>query len=77
MLTFKEWRILRGLSQQDLAALLHVTPETISNWERGVCQPSVSQRRHIAEALDITLEEVFRLFPPSSRQPLISLAVSA
>ena len=36
----KDWRLERGLTQEQLAALLFVAPNTVARWERGELEPS-------------------------------------
>jgi transcriptional regulator with XRE-family HTH domain len=53
----KELRKSKGLSQDDLAEKLGVKSgkQTISNWELGKTEPTVSDIRKIAEVLNTTL----------------------
>ena len=37
----KNLRVLRGLSQKQLADMLERSPNTISNWEKGSVSPDV------------------------------------
>jgi transcriptional regulator with XRE-family HTH domain len=53
----REWRELRGLSQQDLAQASGVGIATIVRVERGD-QARPSTRRRLAEALKISHEEL-------------------
>ncbi len=58
--TGAEARFLRknaGIKALDLAAMLGVTPETISHWENGKSQPSPSE---LAVILQLTREELER-----------------
>ena len=34
----KKYRIQKGLTQEDIAQLLMITPQSVSKWERGVSQ---------------------------------------
>lgn len=43
-------RLNAGLDQEPLAEKVGVSRATVSNWERGVSEPGVSQLRRIAEA---------------------------
>ena len=52
-----ERKILR-LTQKDLAARLHVTDKAVSKWERGMSYPDVTLLEPLAEALDLTVEEL-------------------
>lgn len=68
MASLKELRFTRGLVQRDLARLLGVKPSTISNWENGICQPSMANRRKMNKKLGLALEEILRMFPLDESQ---------
>lgn len=34
----KRYRILKNLTQEDIAEYLSITPQSVSKWERGVSQ---------------------------------------
>lgn len=59
-----------GLTQKQLAELLHISDRTVSRWERGVGFPDVSLLEPLADALDLSLLELIRgeRLPPA-RQP--------
>ena len=42
----REYRIKKGLSQPQLAALLGVTKNAVTNWEAGASRPSRAYRRY-------------------------------
>lgn len=48
----------KGLSQEQMAELLHVTRQTVSAWERGVAQPSLDTLEEIAKALEAEPEKL-------------------
>ena len=48
----KQSRKDRGLSQRDLAALMNVTVQTISNWECGQRTPDISNTIKLMRSLD-------------------------
>ena len=52
----KEHRIRAGFTQNDLAAVLHVTDKAISKWERGICLPDVTLMPKLSLLLDVDLE---------------------
>ena len=56
-----------GLSQDQLAERLHVTRQTISNWEGGKSLPDIESLKALAEALCVPIE---RLIYPEGRSPL-------
>jgi transcriptional regulator with XRE-family HTH domain len=48
-----------GLTQEDLAARVSRTPESISNIERGLQEPGVKTVQSLAKALGLPLSEMF------------------
>lgn len=48
----------RGLSQEELAARLHVVRQTISKWEKGLSVPDAEMLLRLAEALDTTVSRL-------------------
>ena len=56
----QEVRDNKGLKQKDLVALLHVTPQTVSNWENGHDIPSVETICDIANALNVSLDTLLK-----------------
>ncbi len=49
-----------GLTQADLAEMLHVTDKAVSRWERGVGFPEVTLMEPLAKALEISLLELMQ-----------------
>lgn len=56
-------RRLRGMTQQDLAQVVHVTRQTIIAVEQGKYVPSVKLALELAAALDTPIGELFWLDP--------------
>lgn len=54
----REARKAKGLTQEDLAALINQTVETVSNVERGVKLPGLATLEDMRKALDIKLSEL-------------------
>lgn len=50
----KNFRLLRGLSQADLAKIVHRSPNVISNWERGINSPDVEIVEQICKLFKVT-----------------------
>ncbi len=48
-----------GLTQEDLAEMLSVTPQAISKWERGGGMPDITLLPDIAVSLGLTMDELF------------------
>lgn len=57
-LTLKALRINAGLDQKSAAKVLGVTPETLSNWERGKSFPNVPQITAIENLYDTTYSDI-------------------
>jgi len=55
----KEYRVLRGLTQEKLAEMVGVRRETIIFLEQGKYNPSLKLAHRISRALKSTIDEVF------------------
>ena len=53
-------RLARGLTQEQLAARIYVSPKTISKWERGRGLLDVSNLEPLCEALGISIAALLR-----------------
>lgn len=56
----KSLRLMRGLSQKELASLTGVTPSTISQVEKNLIYPSLPALFRIAESLSVEMSAFFR-----------------
>ncbi len=56
--SIKEKRIEQGLSQQKLANMIGVTHASISYWENGINIPNVLDVWKIADALNMSIDEL-------------------
>ena len=54
----KEIRQEKGLSQTDLAKKMGISSQAVQQFENGVRTPSLERTVEIAQALDITLDEL-------------------
>ena len=54
----REARKEKGLTQLELAELLHVSDRAVSKWERGLCAPDIALLEPLTEALGLTLTEL-------------------
>ena len=50
----------RGLTQLELAKLIHVTDKAVSRWERGVGLPDIQTIEPLAAALEVDVLEIMR-----------------
>lgn len=56
----KALRLESGLGQKQLAEKLNVSPKTVSHWETGYTEPTVSQLIAIADYFDIPIDDLVR-----------------
>lgn len=56
----KEFRQKRNLSQSDIAKIMNVKQNTISQWENGVRIPNVKQGIKLAKILEATVESLYK-----------------
>lgn len=54
----KALRMQNGLTQKELADLLHVTSQAVSRWEKGDVEPSVDTIRELARIFKVTTDEI-------------------
>lgn len=57
-ITLKALRVNLGLDQRTAAKEIGVTPETLSNWERGKSFPSVPQITKIENLYGVTYADI-------------------
>lgn len=54
----KEARMAKRYTQKELADLLHVKPATISSWEVGRNEPSISMLKKLSSLLNVSFDEL-------------------
>ena len=54
----KALRRAKGLTQEELAARLHVVRQTVSKWEKGLSVPDAELLIRLAEVLDTTVGQL-------------------
>lgn len=69
-----ELRKAKGLTQNQLASILHVTDGAISKWERGANFPDLSIMEPLASALGITVIELLSLESASKQEIIASVS---
>ena len=50
-LLIKELRKGKGMTQKELAEMLHITDRAVSKWERGLCAPDIALLEPLAGIL--------------------------
>ena len=67
----RHYREELGMEQKALAAMVGVTANAVSNWERGRARPDVNLLPDICEALQITLYQLYGLDDPSVKHTAV------
>lgn len=64
----KSRRQKRNMTQAELAALLNVTPQAVSRWEMNISYPDVVMVPKIAQALQVSADELLGIEPLGNRE---------
>lgn len=48
----------KGIGQDQLAQVLKISAKTVSHWETGYTEPSISQLSQLADFFDTTIDEL-------------------
>lgn len=65
----------KGLTQKELADMLHVTDKTVSKWETGVNFPDIAIMEKLADALDIRVTDLLGLQDTASEEVIKEIAL--
>ena len=57
-LLIRKIRTEKGLTQSELAEIIHVSNKTVSKWETGKCMPDYSVIKNLCDELEITVAEL-------------------
>lgn len=52
----KKYRILKNLTQEDVAEYLGITPQSVSKWERGECYPDITFLPALANIFETSVD---------------------
>lgn len=52
-------RVNAGLTQSDVAQEMHISKQTVVNWEKGATEPSVNQARNLSVLYGIPLDHIY------------------
>lgn len=52
-------RVNAGMTQEDVAREMHISKQTVVNWEKGRAEPSVSQARELSRLYKLELDNIF------------------
>ena len=52
----KKYRIIKNLTQEDVAEYLHITPQSVSKWERGESYPDITLLPALANIFETSID---------------------
>lgn len=52
-------RVNANLTQEEVAKAMHLSKNTIVNWEKGKSEPSISQSRELEKIYNISMDYIF------------------
>lgn len=55
----------KGMTQEELAAVLGISEQAVSKWESGVCCPDIGLLPALADTFAVTLDELMGRMPPA------------
>ena len=64
----KRFRIARGITQNDLAVLLSVSPQAVSRWENGQAYPDIESLPEIAKYLEVSVDNLMGIGARSNKR---------
>ncbi|MBQ4140466.1 MAG: helix-turn-helix transcriptional regulator [Clostridia bacterium] len=64
----KRFRIARGITQNDLAVLLSVSPQAVSRWENGQAYPDIESLPEIAKYLEVSVDDLMGIGARSNKR---------
>ena len=56
--SLKGLRQAKGIGQAELAKVLNISAKSVSHWETGYTEPSISQLISLADYFDVSLDEL-------------------
>lgn len=79
--SFKDTRIHKQLSQEEIATKLFVSRTTVSNWENGKAEPNSKQLKQLEDILEVSLHKgdtgAYRKYLPVILDACIVIALMA
>lgn len=52
-------RVNAGLTQEEVVKKMHISKNTLVNWEKGTSEPTITQGRMLSEIYNIPLDNIF------------------
>ena len=67
---FQKLRKAKGLTQEDIAERINISPQAVSKWENDLTSPDISVLVELSEILGVTLDELLGKDEPRSAEVL-------
>ncbi len=55
----KSLRLARGITQEQLAEAIHISPQAVSKWENDICLPDITLAPILAGYFGVSMDELF------------------
>lgn len=52
-------RVNAGLTQEEVVKKMHISKNTLVNWEKGTSEPTITQGRILSKIYNIPLDNIF------------------
>lgn len=52
-------RVNAGLTQEEVVKKMHISKNTLVNWEKGTSEPTITQGRMLSKIYNIPLDNIF------------------
>ena len=66
----KELRLRKNMTQDALASMLHVSRQTVSNYETGKSQPDIDMLTNLAQVLDCEINHIIYGTPTEEKKSI-------
>lgn len=73
----KKYRMMKGLTQEDVAGFLNITPQSISKWERGECYPDITFLPALANLFETSIDLLMGMDAIRSEKARLAIHASA
>lgn len=73
----KKYRMLKNLTQEDIAEYLYVTPQSVSKWGRGECYPDIELLPALANIFETSVDLLIGMDTIRAEQTLYTIHENA
>ena len=73
----KKYRLLKNLTQEDIAEMLNITPQSVSKWERGESYPDITFLPALANIFETSIDLLIGMDTIRAEQTLYNIHKTA